>query len=448
MAIRRPDHRSAGRPGGRALRAALVPLAGAALLLAATDAAAAPGTLRVVDSGPSYGRAIAIAAPGGGTFTADPGQREVLLTSSDGTRLQSEAWCVDGTRAIRDGVDYAVDVQRPADTPALTAPGMQAAAWLMGRADDLVAAAVNPGREAAAIQVALWRLTGQAADTLAVTPDTALNARADALRREAQGKAPATTLSLAAPAGAVAPGTPAALTVSATPAAVVDLAVASGAGGLASTRVEIGPAGSAVVDLTPSGPGTVVVDATARGGALIRAAHLPGAASPQDMALVLPSPLAARASVLAATPSVAPSPPAVVPVTTARRPARLRIRKTGPARVRIARTIPYTLTVTNRSAVTAQNVVVRDPVPLGASVGRQPERARLDGGAVVWRLGDLAPGRQVVVHLRLRADVPSAGRVVNVASASASNAATVRARAVTRVVAPRRVGPAFIPVTG
>jgi uncharacterized repeat protein (TIGR01451 family) len=135
-------------------------------------------------------------------------------------------------------------------------------------------------------------------------------------------------------------------------------------------------------------------------------------------------------------------------VTTARRPAKLRIRKTGPARVRFARTIRYTLTVTNGSKVAARNVVVRDPVPLGAAVGRLPARARLDGGAVVWRLGDLAPGARAVVHLRLRADVLSVGRVVNVASASASNAATVRARAVTRVVAPRRVAPAFIPVTG
>jgi uncharacterized repeat protein (TIGR01451 family) len=448
MARHRLNSAPAGATRARILRAALVPLAGAAILIAATDAAAAPGTLRVIDSGPSYGRAIAIASPGGGTFTADPGVRVVDLTSADGTRVTSEAWCVDRSRQIADGVAYRVDVQTPADTPALTAPGMQAAAWLMGRADDLVAAAANPGREAAAVQVAVWRLTGEAADVLAVTPDAALNARADALRREAQGKAPATSLSLTAPVAPVPVGTPAGLTVSATPDAVVDLSVASGPGALASTRVAIGPAGAAVVDLTPSGPGTVAVEATAGGGALIRAAHLPGARSPQDMALVLPTTLTARASVAGLAPSVAPSPPAVVPVTTARRPAKLRIRKTGPARVRFARTIRYTLTVTNGSKVAARNVVVRDPVPLGAAVGRLPARARLDGGAVVWRLGDLAPGARAVVHLRLRADVLSVGRVVNVASASASNAATVRARAVTRVVAPRRVAPAFIPVTG
>ena len=92
--------------------------------------------------------------------------------------------------------------------------------------------------------------------------------------------------------------------------------------------------------------------------------------------------------------------------------------------------------------------MVRDPVPGGATVGRLPARARLDGGAVVWDLGDLAPGASVTVHLRLHADVASVRRVLNVARASASNAATVRARALTVVVAPRRVAPARIPVTG
>ena len=93
-------------------------------------------------------------------------------------------------------------------------------------------------------------------------------------------------------------------------------------------------------------------------------------------------------------------------------------------------------------------MVVRDPVPEGASLGRLPVRAQLDGGAVVWHLGDLAPGATVTVHLRLRADVLSARRVRNEARASAANAATVRAHAITRVVVPLRVAPAHIPVTG
>ena len=182
MAPRRPT--AARHRGARArmLRATLIPLAGAALLLPAAVATATPGTLRVTDEGPSYGRAIPIATPGGGAFTADPGVRTATLTSADGSRLASEAWCVNRTRRIAEDVNYAVDVQTPSDTPALRSPGMQAAAWLMGEADGLMARATNRGAEAAAIQVAVWRLTGQAADVWQVTSDSALNARADALR--------------------------------------------------------------------------------------------------------------------------------------------------------------------------------------------------------------------------------------------------------------------------
>lgn len=450
MARRRPSPAPHRGTRARMWRAALIPLAGAALLIPVAEATAATGTLRVTDVGPSYGRTIPIAIPGGGTFSADPGVRTATLVSADGSRIVSEAWCVDRTRRIAEDVTYPVDVQTPSDTAALRSPGAQAAGWLMGEAGGLMAQAADRGLEAAAIQVAVWRLTGQAADVWQVTSDSVLNARADALRGLAEGRTPVTALALQAPATAVTLGAPAGLVVSGTPGAEVDLRVGAGAGTLAATHVDIGPAGTAAVDLTPTGPGTVTVAAAARGGALIRAAHLAGASAPQDMGMLLPLPLAAQASVTVTTPVVAPPavvPPSAVPVARAKR-ARLRLGKTGPARVVFAHAIRYTLTVTNRSAVTAEDVVLRDPVPRGASLGRLPARARLEGGAVVWRLGDLAPGARVTVHLRLRADVGSARRVRNEARASASNAATVRARAVTAVVIPRRVAPAHIPVTG
>ncbi|MGE0027720.1 MAG: hypothetical protein AB7O78_11850 [Thermoleophilia bacterium] len=450
MASRRPDPAPDRGTRARVWRAALIPLAGAALLVPTAGAAAATGTLSVTDVGPSLGRTIPIAIPGGGTFSTDPGVRTATLVAADGSRIVSDAWCVDRTRRIVDGVAYPVDVQTPSDTAALRSPGAQAAGWLMGEADALMARAADRGLEAAAVQVAVWRLTGQAADVWQVTSDSALNARADALRRLAEGRTPVTALGLRAPAAPVAPGAPAGLVVSGTPGAEVDLRVGAGTGTLTATHVGIGPAGTAAVDLTPTGPGTVTIDAAARGGALIRAAHLAGATAPQDMGMLLPQPLAAQATVAVTTPVVAPPAvlaPAAVPVAKAR-PARLRLGKTGPARVVFAHTIRYTLTVANPSAVTAQDVVVRDPVPQGASLGRLPARAQLEGGAVVWHLGDLAPGARVTVHLRLRADVLSTRRVRNAARASASNAATVHAHAVTAVVIPRRVAPAHIPVTG
>jgi hypothetical protein len=101
--------------------------------------------------------------------------------------------------------------------------------------------------------------------------------------------------------------------------------------------------------------------------------------------------------------------------------------------------------VTNVGTTVARAVVVRDPVPLRTYVTRLPGRARLRAGAVVWRLGDLAPGARVTLVLRLRTDRLARGAVLNRATAAAANAAQVRAQARTRIVAaPRRAAPAVV----
>jgi hypothetical protein len=106
--------------------------------------------------------------------------------------------------------------------------------------------------------------------------------------------------------------------------------------------------------------------------------------------------------------------------------------------------------VTNVSGRTARGVVIRDPLPEGTFLAQTPPRAHLSGGGtVIWRLGNLAPHARVIVRLRLRT-APGAPPVVrNVARASAANAATVRARAVTHLLPtakrPSAVAP---PVTG
>ena len=438
----------------RSVRVTVALVIGALLALGAVVplAAAAPGTLRVLDqSSPSYGHAIAIAAPGGGTFTADPGRALVRLTPAAAAASQFTAWCVDRTRSLREGIDYRIDLQTPADTPELSGAGFSAAGWLIAGSDALIATAANRGREAAAIQLAVWRLTGQAADVTDVTPDAALNARAAALRDLAQGRTPVTALALSGPAGAAVVGAPATLTVTGTPGAVVDLSVASGSAALSVAQVTIGPSGTAQVTVTPAAAGEIVVGASAQGGALKRAAHLPGATAPQDLALIAPVSLTATTRLTVAVPTVTPfpAPAAAVPVTVAQVPAALRLVKSAPARIRRGRTIVYTLTVTNAGTVTARSVVVRDQLPAGTCLGRLPKAARLQSGAVVWRLGALAPGARVTVHLRLRTSTAPLGDVLNVAAASAANAATVRARATTRLIAPVRAAPAVVvPVTG
>ena len=419
-----------------------------ALALGVATAAAAPGTIRALDlSTPSLGRQVSIATPGGGAFSAEPGRALVRVTPVSGPSAQVLAWCVDPASPISEGIDYPVDLQTPADTPALSGAAFSQAGWLISASDGLIAAAPNPGLEAAAIQVAVWQITGGAADVAAVTGNTTLNARVAQLRALAAGRTLVTALAISGPAAPVAVGAPVALTITATPGAVVDLAVTAGTATLSSARVVVDSSGTAQVTVTPSAPGPVTIGASAEGGTLHRAARIAGRTSPQGMAFVTPVTLSASATLTAVAPAVTPptTPPAITaPVTVARVPAVLGLTKAAPAKVQRGRIIAYRLTVTNTGTVAARDVVVRDPVPAGAYVGILPSRARLRGAAVVWRLGTLAPGAHVTVGLTLRTSITSVGDVVNVANATAANAATVHARARTQLLLPARVKPARV----
>jgi uncharacterized repeat protein (TIGR01451 family) len=408
------------------------------LLGAATAAGATPATLRLLDMSPGLGRGIAVAAPGGGTFTAEPGHAVARITPQGGAFVDLSVWCVDARRGIQEDHDYDVTLQTAADDPALDDPWHLEAAWLIGRADGLMAAAADPGREAAAIQIAVWQLTGQAADIPAVTADAALNARVAALRALAAGRRPAVQLALTGPAGSVTAGAPATVVVTGTPGTEVALRVASGTAALSAASVTLDAAGRAQVTVTPAQAGQVTVAASAAGGVLWRATHQPENRAPQDMAYLVPTELTASATVTAVVPAAptTPVPPTAPPTVapTGRPSAVLGLVKRGPARVLSGVPVTYTLRVTNRSAVRATAVVVRDALPSGTVATRVPAGAAMRGGTVLWRVGDLAPGRTVTLHIRLRVLRPAGSVVRNAATASASNARTVRARTTTRIL--------------
>lgn len=419
----------------------------AVLVVGAAGATAAPASLRALDlSSPSLGSRVTVTSVSGGTFTADPGRALLRVTPVGGSASQVLAWCVDPTRTISEGTDYPVDLQNASDTPALAGAGFSQAGWLIAASDRMIADAADPGLEAAAIQVAVWQLTGSVSDTAAATSSATLNARVAQIRALAAGRTIVTALAVSAPTAPAAVGTPVTVTVSGTPGAVVDLSVTSGAAALSAAQVVIAPSGATTVTVTPSAAGAVTIGATAQGGMLNRAVRLEGRSTPQAMAYVSAVPLTASAAITVLAPAVVAPPPAAVPAAAARVPAAaLGLTKTAPATVRPGRVISYRLTVTNVSATVARAVVVRDPVPLGTYVTRLPGRARLRAGAVEWRLGDLAPGARVVLVLRLRTDRLARGQVLNRVTAAAANAAVVRAQAKTRIVtAPRRVAPAVV----
>ena len=111
----------------------------------------------------------------------------------------------------------------------------------------------------------------------------------------------------------------------------------------------------------------------------------------------------------------------------------LRIDKTGPASATAGQVVNYRIKVTNTGAVAAQDVVVRDVIPAGMTLAAKPAGVQLVKGQVVVQIGTLAPGESKTITLKFRIDRNVGGTRVNVATASASNAPTVRDTARTRI---------------
>src|SRR5689334_17643664 len=165
----------------------LVALAVAAIVPALASAAT-PATLRLLGTDPSLGRQVTITAPDGTVVTGTPGWFRLRVTSAGGAPVEFRGFCADLHHHIAAGTDYAVSLRTAADDATLTTGRSGEAAWLLSQAESLIAAAppAAKGLEAAALQVAVWQLTGEARET-APTSDAAVNARAAALRALAAG---------------------------------------------------------------------------------------------------------------------------------------------------------------------------------------------------------------------------------------------------------------------
>jgi uncharacterized repeat protein (TIGR01451 family) len=131
-------------------------------------------------------------------------------------------------------------------------------------------------------------------------------------------------------------------------------------------------------------------------------------------------------------------PPPVVPETV------LAIRKRVPPRARVGTRVPITITLRNVGQHTATGVSLQETPPGGLRIVRVAGRnvTRHRGGAVTWRLGNIAPGARRTVRATML--VTRRGSLRNWALASANNAGVVSARAALRArarAAPRRPPP-------
>ncbi len=133
--------------------------------------------------------------------------------------------------------------------------------------------------------------------------------------------------------------------------------------------------------------------------------------------------------------------------------ALLGITKVGPPTAQRTGTFSYSITVRvlAKSGVAATNVVVRDVLPIGLTLVSKNQasriRAHVRAGGISWNLGTMQRGESKTVQVTVRVAANASGKLVNVATASASNGAPVTAKATTTIkIVPRPV--VTPPVTG
>jgi len=113
------------------------------------------------------------------------------------------------------------------------------------------------------------------------------------------------------------------------------------------------------------------------------------------------------------------------PVTTTVGLPVLGISKSGPEEQYIGRPITYNIKVTNKSDVSAKNMILEETIPDGVTSVQATAGGELTGSKLVWEFGTLEPGASKDV--RISYTPTKAGVLVNNASATAYCAATVNA---------------------
>jgi uncharacterized repeat protein (TIGR01451 family) len=374
------------------------------------------------------------------------------------------AWKGYGVTDIRNhtdnGVAYPMVLQLAADAWAGEYSPEVAAnlTWLLRNADALIAGEADANAAAAAIQVVVWQTLrnpqgnpplAPRADLVNPTVDPAINtlaAKFTTLMQAGVAGDPngAATISLAT--GALV-GCTSTLNVTGTPGTPVVLHIDNG--GVLSTQVVIIAADGTASATVQGVPGiTVTVSGSvATGGVLVRAdgAHDPDVHTTEANqsraaeeliflagagAANTSTPISCSALVPPVSPPVSPPPPGT---TTGRSLGALSLTKTAPPTAISGQLITYRLRVRNTSNVAVESVVVRDVLPKGMSLVGTPAGATVKNGTVVWNVGTLAAGERKVLTLQVRLDRTIRGRRCNNATASGSNAPTVRARACSAV---------------
>ena len=451
-----------------------------------TAASAAVNTAAVTLTGQEPVRLIAVANPATGmALVTNAGRDRISVRTADGTATHN-GYCIELGAPITVGTNYTVATASGTDSP-LPQAVRRNIARMLAPADTRIAAAPDRSIEAAATQLAVWRLLdetrGEIADMTDPTLSVAIADRASELVSYAQTPPPLPDAppALTINAATVCAGTQVRVSVLTTPLTQLHLTTTAGAfpNGTAGTTITTDAFGAGETTLTATANGAGTVTATVTGGELV-VTQRPSGQAPQNLAWFephtytsiaaitvtdctataqtlqpepAPRPTSATATPLTLTP--APTAPAPTPRQATAVPLgqptpipsrSLTLRKRGPRRVTAGKPATYTLTVTNTGNTTLTAVTVTDRVPANLHVRRLPAGARMSRSAVLITIGRLAPGERRVVRLDLAADTTAAGCLTNHATATATDTPAAHAEARTCITAAPRPEP--VPVTG
>lgn len=107
----------------------------------------------------------------------------------------------------------------------------------------------------------------------------------------------------------------------------------------------------------------------------------------------------------------------------------LTVEKVAPPEIQVGRPAKFQIRVRNTGRAAAENVLIRDEVPVGTKfVDANPKASRAADGAIFWEVGTMSPGQEVTVNLQLmpveEGPIGSVAKVSFQASASARTRST------------------------
>lgn len=104
------------------------------------------------------------------------------------------------------------------------------------------------------------------------------------------------------------------------------------------------------------------------------------------------------------------------------------IQKMAPEEIQVGKRCTFAIRIQNNSQRTAQNVQIRDEIPLGTELVGTAPRATVSGSEITWDLGTLSPGEERTVEMELmpreEGELGSVARVTLSAQASAKSRCT------------------------